>query len=154
MSVTHSIADALNAHGWYLATAESCTGGGIGAALTDLPGSSSWYRGGVIAYDNAVKRSFLNVPEDILSTYGAVSEPVVVQMAVGVAELIGAEASIATSGIAGPSGGTEAKPVGTVCFAYKAGDQVWSETLCFGGDRANVRRLAIEHGLTSLLSRL
>lgn len=106
----------LMAWNMLLGTAESCTGGLIGAMCTQVEGSSRWFGGGVIAYADSVKKSLLGVPPDVLETHGAVSLPVVRAMAEGALKALGVDVSVAVSGIAGPGGGSEAKPVGTVCF--------------------------------------
>ncbi len=112
------INDALRKRGFTLSVAESCTGGGIAAAITAVPGSSEIFKGGVVAYANEVKHGLLAVSDDALRTYGAVSETVVKQMVTGVATLMRTTCAVATSGIAGPGGGTVDKPVGTVWTAY------------------------------------
>lgn len=125
-----------------IATAESCTGGNIAHSLTLIPGSSAAVQGGVVAYSNEVKRRVLGVSVNDLEKHGAVSIPVVEQMACGACEATGASLAMATSGIAGPGGGTDAKPVGTVCIgiAYRVGDRwnVYSETARFPGNRSRV----------------
>jgi len=122
-----------------LATAESCTGGLLGAALTSLPGSSDFYLGGVVSYANDVKTEFLGVDPDLLLHQGAVNEEVARQMAVGVRDRTGAKVAVAITGIAGPSGGSPEKPVGTVyvCFMDGANDKVVRYE--FTGDRGDVR---------------
>ena len=114
----------LQQRGLTVATAESCTGGRIAAAITSVAGCSAVMLGGVVAYHNNVKAKVLGVSENVLAEYGAVSEPVVRQMVQGVAALTGADCAVATSGIAGPGGGTPGKPVGTVWVALKVGDVV------------------------------
>ena len=123
-----------------IATAESCTGGSLAAAITSVPGCSSVMLGGVVAYHNSVKAKVLGVGEELLAEHGAVSEPVVRQMALGVSALIGADCAVATSGIAGPGGGTADKPVGTVWVALKVADVVQTQLLCLGdnGRDANI----------------
>lgn len=128
--------------GMMIATAESCTGGNIAHSITMIPGSSAAMQGGIVAYSNEVKRRILNVSADDLDRYGAVSIPVVEQMARGACEATGATIAMATSGIAGPGGGTEEKPVGTVCIAVamKTADgwKTYSETARFPGNRPRV----------------
>ncbi len=125
-----------------LAVAESCTGGLVLGQLTDVAGSSAWLVGGVIAYDNAVKVDVLGVPRPLIDAHGAVSEPVAVAMAAGVRTRLGADVGVAVTGIAGPSGGTPQKPVGTVVIALD-GPQPAARTFRFGGDRAMVRQFSV-----------
>lgn len=119
----------LQAQGKTFAAAESCTGGAISQALTSVPGCSSVMRGAVVAYHNDVKAGVLGVGKDTLSEYGAVSEEVVVQMVKGVSVLLDADCAVATSGIAGPGGGTPEKPVGTVWIAAKVGSEIKTRLL-------------------------
>lgn len=119
----------LQAQGKTFAAAESCTGGAISQALTSVPGCSSIMRGAVVAYHNDVKAGVLGVGKDTLSEYGAVSEEVVVQMVKGVSVLLDADCAVATSGIAGPGGGTPEKPVGTVWIAAKVGSEIKTRLL-------------------------
>jgi nicotinamide-nucleotide amidase len=152
------LADALRARGWRMATAESCTGGMIAAACTDLAGSSDWFERAVVSYSNQAKTDLLGVPATLLAQHGAVSEPVARAMAQGVQRSGGADLTVAVTGIAGPGGGTPTKPVGTVWFGFaqRAADgsvQVASEQRRFEGDRAQVRRATVEHALRGLLQR-
>ncbi|HVY24178.1 MAG TPA: CinA family protein [Steroidobacteraceae bacterium] len=130
-----------------LVTAESCTGGWIGKALTDIPGSSRWYRGGVIAYSNELKQQLLGVNEETLATHGAVSDAVVREMATGALERLGGDIAVAVSGIAGPDGAQPGKPVGTVwiAFAWRHGQAVHvnARLKLFSGDREEVRRRSV-----------
>lgn len=143
---------ALSGHGYTLATAESCTGGGIAAAVTSVPGSSGWFDRGFVTYSNAAKRELLGVREETLAAYGAVSEATVREMAAGVLSYGTAQVAVAVSGIAGPGGGSEGKPVGTVCLAWDgAGLPARSETRHFGGDRAAVRRQAVAAALAGVI---
>lgn len=126
-----------------LSTAESCTGGKIASLITTVPGCSKWYKGSVIAYDNSLKCQVLGVDPDIIEKYGAVSEETATQMAAGVKEIFSTSYSISTSGIAGPTGGSEEKPVGTVCIAIATPQGVYAEKFCFGDDRLiNISRFA------------
>lgn len=152
------LADALRARGWRMATAESCTGGMIAAACTDLAGSSDWFERAVVSYSNQAKTDLLGVPAALLAQHGAVSEPVARAMAEGVQRSSGADLTVAVTGIAGPGGGTPAKPVGTVWFGFvqRGADgsvHVASEQRRFEGDRAQVRRATVEHALRGLLQR-
>lgn len=130
----------LQSRGLTIAAAESCTGGSLAAAITSVPGCSSVMLGGVVAYHNSVKAKALGVSEETLAVHGAVSEPVVRQMALGVSALTGADCAVATSGIAGLGGGTADKPVGTVWVALKVADMVRTHLLCLGdnGRYANI----------------
>ncbi|MEE9160419.1 MAG: CinA family protein [Gammaproteobacteria bacterium] len=141
-----------------LVTAESCTGGGLAEILTRLPGSSAWFERGFITYSNESKQEILSVPIETLEQFGAVSEETASAMAKGALENSRADYSVAITGIAGPDGGTEDKPVGTVCFAWysKNGDSS-STQICFDGDRLKIRqqacRLAMQ-GLIDLLQKI
>lgn len=140
----------LLARQWRLATAESCTGGGLAYAITAVAGSSGWFDQGVVAYANSVKQQLLAVPEPLLATHGAVSAPVVVAMAEGVRRSSGAQLAVATSGIAGPGGGTSDKPVGLVWFGFALDGQCHAEQRLFAGSRDQVRTLAIRHAVLRL----
>lgn len=136
-----------------LCTAESCTGGWIAKALTDIPGSSDVFELGFVTYSNAVKTSQLQVPPIALETHGAVSEQVVRGMATGALELSGADLAVAVSGIAGPGGGSSEKPVGTVWFAWADATETTADVQQFDGDRQAVRAQAVEHALRGVLAR-
>ncbi len=140
--------EALAAAGLVLVTAESCTGGLIGRYLTDVPGSSRWYWGGVVSYANAAKERMLGVPAAVLERYGAVSAETVVAMARGALAVSGAGLALAVSGIAGPDGGTPEKPVGTVWLATaRPGGDPACVSCRFSGGRDAVRRKAAVAGL-------
>jgi nicotinamide-nucleotide amidase len=141
---------ALEGAGVKLAVAESCTGGLLGARLTAVPGSSTVFLGAVVAYDDEVKLGLLGVAADAIAEHGAVSEAVVRQMSTGVARALGADAAIAVTGIAGPAGGTEAKPVGTVWIAVLWHDVVRAFRHVFPGERDDVRHRAAQAGLNYL----
>ncbi|PSF04688.1 nicotinamide-nucleotide amidase [Marinobacter fuscus] len=127
-----------------MVTAESCTGGWVAKILTDRAGSSAYTEGGLVTYSNAAKQAVLGVAEDTLLQHGAVSEPVVREMVAGALRLTGADVAVAISGVAGPGGGSEAKPVGTVWFAWGTGeDQTQACLQHFQGDRDEVRRQAV-----------
>ena len=138
--------EALRERGFTLSTAESCTGGGVAAAVTSVPGSSEIFKGGVVAYANEIKRDVLSVSEESLLTHGAVSEEVVRQMVAGVASLMYTECAIATSGVAGPGGGTPEKPVGTVWTAFLVGGNITTCKLALGdcGRAANIEATILE----------
>jgi len=142
---------AVQARGWRLATAESCTGGWIAKALTDVAGSSQWFEGGVVAYSNAAKTELLGVPSATLAAHGAVSEETVCAMVEGARTRFGADLAVAVSGIAGPGGGTEDKPVGTVHFAWAAPERVVAARRIFAGTRDLVRRQAVALALERLV---
>jgi nicotinamide-nucleotide amidase len=145
------VGECLRAQKHFLATAESCTGGLLASTLTDTPGSSEWFAGSVVAYSNAVKNKLLNVPEAVLEEHGAVSEPVVLAMARGVLETIGADVSVAVSGIAGPSGGTPKKPVGTVWIAWAWPDGARAKLYNFQGTRDQVKSQTVMAAINGLL---
>lgn len=135
------------------ATAESCTGGGVGAAITGVSGASSVFRGGVISYDNSVKHGLLGVSEEILGGMGPVSAACAEQMACGVRKLLTVDLAVSVTGLAGP-GGDGIRPAGYVWFGLATGDGVRSENLTFPGGRAEVRAAAVEHALKMLLEAL
>ena len=141
-------------HRHLLATAESCTGGMIAAACTDLSGSSQWFERGFVTYSNEAKAEMLGVPPVLIEQHGAVSEPVARAMADGALAHSRAQVSLAVTGVAGPTGGTEAKPVGTVWFAWCVGGETHSEMQHFAGDRAAVRAATVRYALQRLLGRL
>ena len=136
-------------NGITIATAESCTGGSIAAAITGVAGCSAVYKGSVVAYSNEVKAAVLGVGEDTLALHGAVSEPVVEQMAQGVQRVMNVRCAVATSGIAGPGGGTPEKPVGTVWMAVAVGNEVFTRLLQMD-DKG--REVNIEHTVFRALS--
>jgi nicotinamide-nucleotide amidase len=144
------VLDACRGRGLMIGVAESCTGGMLGERLTAVAGSSDVVRGGVIAYDDAVKRSLLKVPPELLSEHGAVSEPVVRAMASGARGLLQVGAALAITGIAGPGGGSAAKPVGTVWIALDLEGRVESRLLRLWGDRDEVRRRSAQAALELL----
>jgi nicotinamide-nucleotide amidase len=137
-----------------VATAESCTGGLLGAALTEAPGSSAWFRGGVVCYANDLKTSLVTVPDTLIRAHGAVSEPVARALATGARRVCGADFGLAITGIAGPSGGTVDKPVGTVHLALDDGAEVRARKLDWPGDRELIRRRAVAAALDLLRRRL
>jgi nicotinamide-nucleotide amidase len=144
----------LLARGWRVSVAESCTGGLVAGAITSVAGSSDWFDMGFVTYSNAAKIQLLGVPEAMLATHGAVSEETARAMATGALARSGADLAAAVTGIAGPSGGTPAKPVGTVCFAWAAkGGAVEATTRRFDGDRAAVRAASVNVVLEGLAQR-
>ena len=149
-----TLADALRARGWRMATAESCTGGLIAAACTSLAGSSDWFERGFVTYSNQAKIDLLGVPESLLVGHGAVSEPVARAMAAGALARAPVQAGVAVTGIAGPGGAVPGKPVGMVwlaiALATPAGPRVQAECLQLAGDRQAVRRQTVEIALQRL----
>jgi nicotinamide-nucleotide amidase len=146
-----ALAARLLARGWLLATAESCTGGLIAAACPELAGSSAWFERGWVTYSNAAKTELLGVPAALIERHGAVSQPVARAMAEGALARSKAQCSVSVTGIAGPSGGSAAKPVGTVCFGWCVPGQALTQQRHFAGDRAAVRAQTLAYALTELL---
>ncbi|HWA16516.1 MAG TPA: competence/damage-inducible protein A [Gemmatimonadales bacterium] len=144
----------LGARGLKVSTAESCTGGLLGARITAIAGSSRSYTGGVVAYDNEVKVRQLDVPRELIAQHGAVSAEVAEAMARGVARRFGTETSMSITGIAGPGGGTPEKPVGLVFVGVVNGNEAWTECLQLGGDRDQIRARAAQGALFQLLRRV
>ena len=153
-SVAEVLGDALMERELTVASAESCTGGNIAHRITQIAGSSSYFMGSVVSYSNDVKAQVLGVSRTDIGKFGAVSREVVEAMAEGVAKLMHTECAIATSGIAGPGGGTKFKPVGTVWMAAKYGDQLVSECMHFEGSRNEVIESATNHALVMLINLL
>jgi len=156
--LANSVVGGLIAARQSVATAESCTGGWIAKALTDVSGSSACFGYGIVSYSNEAKEAVLGVHHQTLAAHGAVSDAVVQEMAEAVLRLSGADCSVAVSGIAGPDGGTPEKPVGTVWFAWSTrgphGIRTHSEQQRFAGDRDSVRRQTVLHGLRGVHERL
>lgn len=137
-----------------LATAESCTGGLIAAACTDLAGSSNWFERGFVTYSNAAKTELLGVPAVLIAQHGAVSEPVVRAMVAGAVDRSRAQVAVAVTGVAGPGGGSPDKPVGTVWLAWSVGGHITAERCQFAGDRAAVRTATVHRALDRLAALL
>ncbi len=148
------VADLLMQTGWKMATAESCTGGLIAARCTDLAGSSDWFDRGFVTYSNAAKTEMLGVDAALLEQFGAVSEPVVRAMVQGALRHAQAQVAVAVTGVAGPGGGSAAKPVGTVWLGWATPQGVVSEVQHFAGDRAQVRAATVALALQRLASLL
>lgn len=148
------LASALRTRGQHLCTAESCTGGLIAAACTDLAGSSDWFERGFVTYSNEAKTGLLGVPAALIAEHGAVSEAVARAMAAGALAGSRAEFAVAVTGVAGPGGGTETKPVGLVWLAWAGPAGVQAERHVFGGDRAAVRQATVACALQGLLQRV
>ncbi len=137
---------------WKLTVAESCTGGGVGASITNIAGSSSWFDRGFITYSNESKTEMLGVSLKTIETYGAVSKETVLEMAKGALMRSAAQISVAISGIAGPDGGSPEKPVGTVWIAWAGKVESRAQCFVFKGDRQTVRRQAIDSALKGILA--
>jgi len=150
-AVAQKLGRALQERRSRMATAESCTGGWIAKAVTDVAGSSQWFDGGIVAYSNAAKIALLGVPADVLAAHGAVSEEAVCAMAEGARARLAADFAVAVSGIAGPDGGSADKPVGTVHFAWAAPGGVTAARRIFAGSRETVRRLTVALALERLV---
>ena len=151
MTIAEKLVALLKAQSLTCATAESCTGGGVGSAITAVAGSSAVFAGGVISYSNDVKRDVLGVKTETLSTVGAVSSETAAQMADGVRRLLKTDLAVSLTGIAGPDGGSAEKPVGLVWFGLATKSGVRTEKAIFRGDRARVREQAVVHALGMLM---
>lgn len=146
------LGEKLRAHGWMLATAESCTGGWIGEVLTAIPGSSAFYERGFITYANAAKIELLGVPPETLDAYGAVSEETARAMAQGALVRSPVHAALSVSGIAGPGGGTREKPVGMVCYGWALNDGTLMSSTCrLDGNREEIRSRAVAAALRGMI---
>jgi nicotinamide-nucleotide amidase len=158
LHVTNDILDlaakvgrALEAKRLVLATAESCTGGGVSQAVTEIAGSTGWFDCGFVVYSNASKTELLDVSAALIAQCGSVSEEVAAAMAEGALANSTADVALSTTGIAGPTGAVPGKPVGTVCFGWTRGDTTHTERLVFAGDRKSVREQTVAHALQGLL---
>ncbi len=149
-TLTAQVAEQLLSKKLLLATAESCTGGLIAAACTDLAGSSDWFERGFVSYSNAAKTELLGVPADLIESHGAVSEPVARAMVEGALRHSRSQVAVAVTGVAGPGGGSPDKPVGTVWFGWATPDGVVTDKRCFDGDRQQVREATVQHALLRL----
>ena len=152
--IARKVGAALKSRGLMVVTAESCTGGWAAMALTAIPGSSDWFERGYVTYSNAAKREALGVAEATLERHGAVSEETAREMASGALKNGRGQVALAITGVAGPSGGSRDKPVGTVCFAWAQGSKISSQTRRFDGDRESVRRQSVAHALQGVLELL
>ena len=154
-ALSAELGERLAARGWRVTTAESCTGGLVAGAITDTAGSSGWFDVGYVAYSNEAKSRLLGVAPALLAEHGAVSEATARAMAEGALRQSGAQLALAVTGIAGPGGGGDAKPVGTVCFAWAvAGAATETATRRFDGDRAGVRRQSVIAALEGAVGRV
>jgi nicotinamide-nucleotide amidase len=145
------VGQALQAKGLLLVTAESCTGGGVAQAITEIAGSTGWFDCGFVTYSNASKTELLDVSAALIAQLGTVSEEVAGAMAKGALANSNAHVAVSTTGIAGPTGAVPGKPVGTVCFGWARGDATYTERLVFPGDRQAVREQTVIHALRGLL---
>ncbi|ENA5972258.1 nicotinamide-nucleotide amidase [Escherichia albertii] len=151
MQLSEQVGLALKARVATVTTAESCTGGWVAKVITDIAGSSAWFERGFVTYSNEAKAQMIGVREETLAQHGAVSEPVVVEMAIGALKAARADYAVSISGIAGPDGGSEENPVGTVWFAFaSASGEGITRRECFSGDRDAVRRQATAYALQTL----
>ena len=159
LDIAKEVSKLLIARGWTLALAESCTGGIVCAALTDLPGSSDWFERGYITYSNQAKTECLGVPAETIESFGAVSEQVAKAMSEGAQKNAGVNVAVSITGIAGPAGGSIEKPVGTVCFGWTIQQEnlvgiTICKTMQFSGDRQAVREQARDYALSELIELL
>ncbi len=155
LTLASQLGKLLEARDLKITTAESCTGGGISEAITAISGSSAWFEYGFVTYANSAKQTLLGVSSKSLEAYGAVSEQVVMEMALGALERSGADIAIAVSGIAGPGGGSLEKPIGTVWLAWaKRGGGVSASMFSFTGDRLQVRSQAVAEGMLGAMRKL
>jgi nicotinamide-nucleotide amidase len=151
LALAAQVGKALQDKGLILTTAESCTGGGVAQAITEIAGSSDWFDCGFVTYSNASKTEMLDVSAALIAQMGSVSEEVAAAMASGALGASNAHIAISTTGIAGPTGAVPGKPVGTVCFGWANSDSVHTERLVFAGDRTAVREQSVIHVLQGLL---
>ena len=151
MTIAERLVKRLAELGKTCATAESCTGGGVGSAITAVPGSSAVFWGGVISYDNSVKRNVLGVPVEVLEAKGAVSSDCAAAMAEGVRSLVKVDVAVSVTGIAGPGGGSPEKPVGLVWFGLATAEGTKTERVIFPGNRDEVRAAAVDHAIGMIL---
>lgn len=152
--LTKTLSEILLSKAWTISLAESCTGGLVCATLTELAGSSNWFERGYITYSNEAKAECLGVPSEVIESHGAVSEEVAKAMAEGARIHSGSNVAVSITGIAGPTGGSIEKPIGTVCFGWATENQVLTKTMRFDGDRQMVRQQAMEFALTELIALL
>lgn len=151
LALAAQVGKALQDKGLILTTAESCTGGGVAQAITEIAGSSDWFDCGFVTYSNASKTEMLDVSAALMAQMGSVSEEVAGAMATGALGASNAHIALSTTGIAGPTGAVPGKPVGTVCFGWADADSVHTERLVFAGDRKAVREQSVIHVLQGLL---
>ena len=154
-STAQQVMKVLAEKNYQLVTVESCTGGWVGKLITDLSGSSAVFAGSFVTYSNEAKQQMVGVRPETLEAFGAVSETVALEMAQGAIERTDAQVSVSITGVAGPTGGTEEKPVGMVCFAWAIKENLLESAVCyFEGNREQVRQQAVEHALQGVVLRL
>lgn len=151
LNLAEKVGESLKAKKLLLSVAESCTGGGVSCALTEIAGSSEWFDCGFVPYSNSAKTEMLNIPASLIAQHGAVSEEIAAAMAEGALANSEAHVAISTTGIAGPGGAVPGKPVGTVCFGWRVGGVTHTERKVFSGDRHAVREQTVAHALNKLL---
>lgn len=151
LELAAQIGTELKAKRLLLTVAESCTGGGVAQAITEIAGSSDWFDCGFVTYSNSSKSELLNIPAALIARHGAVSEEIAAAMAEGAIANSEGNVSLSTTGIAGPTGAVPGKPVGTVCFGWTVGGVTHTERLIFAGDRHAVREQTVAHALARLL---
>lgn len=151
LKLAEKVGEALKTKKLLLSVAESCTGGGVSYALTEIAGSSEWFDCGFVPYSNSAKTEMLNIPASLIAQHGAVSEEIAAAMAEGALANSEAHVAISTTGIAGPGGAVPGKPVGTVCFGWRVGGVTHTERKVFSGDRHAVREQTVTHALSKLL---
>ena len=149
-----NLGECLGKKKWQITTAESCTGGLVAGALTEIPGSSSWFSQGIVSYSNTAKMHLLGVKSVTLQHYGAVSEEVAREMVLGAQKSADAEVAVSVTGVAGPGGGSDEKPVGMVCFACVIQDEIRSVTAHFTGNRQKIRLQSVKFALEFLLQHI
>ena len=149
--LAEKVGEALKSKRLLLTVAESCTGGAICSAITDIAGCSDWFECGFVVYSNASKNEILDIPASLIAQHGAVSEEIAAAMAQGALAHSEAHISVSTTGIAGPTGAVPGKPVGTICFGWVVGGVTHTERLVFAGDRRAVREQTVIHALDRLL---
>jgi len=151
-NILQEVSNKLHANNLVMATAESCTGGWVAKQITDLDGSSAIFDRGFVSYSNEAKQDMLGVSAETINEFGAVSEEVALEMVTGAIEHSSADIAVSISGVAGPAGGTDLKPVGTVCFGWKKkGEEAHAETILFKGDRDSVRSQAVDYALSGII---
>lgn len=146
-----TVGDLLSQKNLLLVSAESCSGGGVAHAITEIPGSSSWFECGFVTYSNASKSGMLDIPPALIAQHGSVSEEIAAAMAEGALANCEAHIAVSTTGIAGPQGAVPGKPVGTVCFGWSMHGKTHTERLLFTGDRQSVREQTVKHALQGIL---